>query len=129
MKYRSFICGIISLLLVGVLVAGCGGDSYDKNVQLVRNGTMDRMPGVPIGKAFDQFFDKTSWESFTSTDNETIVEFHGKSKLFDEYVSVTIQFSVHGKTFNLKYVGVGDVPMDDVTALAILDTILSEYKP
>ena len=114
------------MLLVGMLVAGCGGD---KNVQLVREGTMNRMPGVPIGKAFDQFFDKTNWESFTSTDNETIVEFNGKSKLFDEYVNVTIQFSVHGKTFNLRHVGIEGVPMDDAAALAVLDTILSEYKP
>lgn len=128
MNSKRLIFGIISLLLVGVLVGGCG-DDHDKNIQTVRNGTMKRMPNVPIGKAFDQFFDKSKWEAFTSTDNENIVEFNGWSKLFDEYVNVTIQFNVTGKNFKLRHVGIEGIAMDNDTALAILDTILSEYKP
>lgn len=128
MNSKRLICGIISLLLVGVLVGGCG-DDHDKNIQTVRNGTMNRMPNVPIGKAFDQFFDKSNWEAFTSTANEDIVEFTGQSKLFDEYVKVTIQFNVTGKKFNLRHVDVEGITMDNDTALVILDTILSEYKP
>ena len=55
MKARLTLFGIISLLLVGIFIAGCGGEKYDKNVQLVRNGTLKMNPNVPIGKAFDQY--------------------------------------------------------------------------
>lgn len=127
MKTKAALFGIISLMLVGILIAGCS--KYDDNVSLVRNGSMDVRPGVPIGKAFDQFFEKSSWESFTSTKKETIVEFNGESQWLGSPVRFTIQFSVNGKRFHLKYVGFNDLPMDNETSLEIVKTILDEYKP
>ena len=125
---KNFVCGIISLLLIGIFVGGCGG-KYDDDILTVREGTMNRMPNVPIGKAFDQFFDKGNWQSFTSTENERIVEFNGESKIFDESVKITIQFSLNGDKFSLRHLGVDGEAMPDEAALTILDTILSSYKP
>ena len=75
MKSRATIFGIISLLLIGIFIAGCGGEKYDKSILLVRNGTLKMNPNVPIGKAFDQFFANGKWQSFISTENKTFVEF------------------------------------------------------
>lgn len=78
MKIKALVLATISLLVVGIFVSGCGGEKYDSNVKIVRNGSVGNYPNVPVGKAFDQFFSKGNWRSFTSTDNLTIVEFVGE---------------------------------------------------
>lgn len=114
----------MAAILLGVV--GCGG--YDADVLKVREGHMNNRPDVPIGKAFDQFFDKGSWESFTSTENEKIVEFNGDSKIFDETVKAKIQFRLTGETFNLNYVGLDGESMPDAAAVIFVDGILDSYK-
>ena len=123
---KNFLCGIISLLLVGMLVGGCGND----DVSSVRDGTMNMAPGVPIGKAFDQAFDKGSWKSFTSTENERIVEFNGENKLLDETVKTQIQFKLSDDdTFSLEYVGVDGEGLPNEAAVVLMKTILFSYEP
>ena len=123
---KNFLCGIISLLLVGMLVGGCGSD----DVSTVRDGTMNMAPDVPIGKAFNQFFDKGSWKSFTSTEHERIVEFNGENKIFDETVNTKIQFKLKDDdTFSLEYVGVDGEGLPNESAVLFLGTILESYEP
>ena len=71
MQPKKFFSVIIYALMVLTLFGGCSssGSSYDKNVLMVREGTMNMNPSVPIGKAFDQFFANGKWKSFTSTEN------------------------------------------------------------
>lgn len=120
---------LIFLPLIILSLTGCGGTSYDRNVRLVREGSLQMNPTVPIGKAFDQFFINDSWKSFTSTENEQIVEFNGDCNLLDVPVTVKIQFLITGNSFNVKYVGIDDVPMDGLDGLSVLDKVLSEYRP
>ena len=123
---KNFVCGIISLLLVGILISGCGFD----DVSSVRDGTMNMAPDVPIGKAFNQFFDKGSWKSFTSTKNERIVEFNGESKIFDETVKTKIQFKLTGDdAFRLDYVGIDGEGMPHLMAVTFVNEILDSYEP
>ena len=126
MTKKTILFGVIFLMLVGILTAGCG---EDKNVAAVRNGTMHMCPGVPVGKAFDQFFEKTSWKSFTSTSNETIVEFVGESEWMGLKAKFTIQFDVKGQNFNLRYLDFNGLPMDTETSIEMVRTILEEYRP
>ncbi|MBE8948987.1 MAG: hypothetical protein SR3Q1_00080 [Quinella sp. 3Q1] len=129
MKARLTLFGIISLLLVGIFIAGCGGEKYDKNVQLVRNGTLKMNPNVPIGKAFDQFFANGKWKSFTSTENKSVVEFNGDCSWYNAPAKMTIQFIiVEENAFNLEYVGINDVAMNLFESTGIVEKVLSEYK-
>ena len=122
---KNFLCGMIFLLLVGMFVGGCGSD----DVSTVRDGTMNMAPDVPIGKAFDQFFDKGSWKSFTSTENKRIVEFNGENKIFDETVNTKIQFKLKDDdTFSLEYFGVDGESLPNESAVLLLGTILDSYK-
>lgn len=77
MQTKKFFLVIVSALMAVALFVGCAGGGYDKNVLMVREGTMNMNPSVPVGKAFDQFFANGKWQSFTSTENELIVEFNG----------------------------------------------------
>ena len=128
MNSKRLIFGIITLLLVGVLVGGCGGDKYDKNVQTVRNGRFYMTPNVPVGKAFDQFFSDGKWHSFTSTDNETIVEFTGGCTWYNAPAKMLVQFNVEGENFVLRYVDINGVAMNFEDSASILEKVLSEYK-
>ena len=131
MKKRTLLIGIISLMIVGVLAAGCG-DDYDKNVLLVRNGTMNMMPDDPIDKAFDKFFNKGgSWRSFTSTQNETIVEFEGKYTLLASTPSkALVQFKLTGgKNFDLQYVALDGEAMDYDERIIFTGMVLAAYTP
>lgn len=125
---KTITLGIISLLLLGIFTAGCSG-KYDKNVMLVREGTMNMKPDVPLGKALDKFFDKSEWKSFTSTQNETIVEFNGSGKWLDTYQTVRMQFSIIGNEFNFRYMEINGMAIDTEIALGILFEILNEYQP
>lgn len=119
----------ISLMFIAIIFTSCG-DAADKNIQLVKNGTMDNMPNVPIGKAFDQFFSNGKWTSFKSTDNKQMVEFNGNCLFLDEQVSMKIQFEILNDTrFALYYVGMDGEDLPDVTRPDVLNRILEDYKP
>lgn len=128
MKTKLTVLSVISLMLVSIFMAGCGGEKYNKTIQLVRNGTLQMNPNVPIGKAFDQFFAKGKWESFTSTDNQTVVEFNGECTWYNAPAKIKVQFIVNGNNFNLEYVDINGVSMNLIERAGIIEKVLSEYK-
>ena len=121
--------GLIFLPLIILSLAGCDGTNYDRDVQLVREGYLQINPNVPIGKAFDQFFINDSWKSFTSTENQKIVEFNGECTFNDEPATLKIQFEIFGNEFRVYHVGLNKVPLNDFEGLGVVDKILSEYRP
>ena len=125
---KSAILLCIAFLTVAIMTAGCG-DNYDKTVLVVRNGTFYMNPDVPVGKAFDQFFANGKWKSFTSTENETIVEFNGECTWYNSPANMKVQFNVEGTSFLLRYVDINGVKMNFDDSIAIMDKVLSEYKP
>ena len=130
MKINFRFVGLIFFALIIFLSTGCSeGTKYDANVQMVREGSLNMNPGVPIGKAFDQFFINDSWRSFTSTENEKIVEFKGECTFGNEPATLKVQFEISGNEFNVHYVGLNNVPLNDLDGLGVLDKILSEYQP
>lgn len=129
MKGKVILAGIISLMIIGNLAAGCG-DSYDKTVQIVRNSTLAMNPNVPVGKAFDQFFANGKWRSFTSTENETIVEFSGECTWFNAPAKMLVQFNIiDGESFMLQYVDINGVAFDFMDSASVIEKVLSEYRP
>ncbi len=128
MKTKLTVLSVISLMLVSIFMAGCGGEKYNKTIQLVRNGTLQMNPNVPIGKAFDQFFSNGKWESFTSTDNQTVVEFNGECTWYNAPAKIKVQFIVNGSNFNLEYVDINGVSMNLIERAGIIEKVLSEYK-
>lgn len=123
----NFIAVMVSMLLISILFSGCG-DNYDKNVQMVREGTLYVAPDIPIGKAFDQFFANGKWKSFESTDNQLVVEFNGDCTWYNAPAKMKVQFVINGNEFNVYHVGINDVPMDELDSFGIVAKILEEYK-
>lgn len=128
MKTKLTVLSLISLMLVSIFMAGCGGEKYNKTIQLVRNGTIKMNPDVPIGKAFDQFFSNGQWKSFTSTENKTVVEFNGDCTFNNAPAKMKVQFIVDGKSFNLDYVSINDVSLNLFESAGVIGKVLSEYK-
>lgn len=127
MKNKAVLCGIISLVLIGIFMAGCG-ENYDKTVQLVRNGNLKMNPDVPIGKAFDKFFANGKWKSFISTENQTVVEFNGDCTFDGSPAKTKVQFIVDGNSFNLEYVDINGVALNLFESAAVIEKVLSEYN-
>ena len=121
---------IIFSVLIIFLFAGCSDTKkYDMNVQMVRDGSLYMNPNVPVGKAFDQFFVNGKWKSFTSTNNEKIVEFTGDCTFADAPATFNIQFVIDGLEFSTHYVAINNVPLNDFDGISALEKILSEYRP
>lgn len=119
----------INSILVILLFTACSSQE-DKNIELVRNGTMNMYPNVPIGKAFNQFFSNGKWKAFTSTDNKQIVEFNGNCYWLDETVPMKIQFTINNDSqFSLSYVGIDNVDIPQEVRADILYGILEKYQP
>ena len=117
-------------LFISIIFAGCA-EKGDKNIQLVKNGSMDSNPNVPLGKAFDHFFSNGKWTSFTTKNNEEIVEFNGRCLFLElEEVDVKIQFEIlNKKRFSLVHMSIDGENLDSETRNIILSGILEDYQP
>lgn len=125
---KKFFCVFICLILFVGIFAGCKGKP-DPNVMMVREGTLDMNPGVPVGKAFDQFFANGKWESFTSTEGKTVVEFNGKCQWYNQPADFRIQFDVKGERFEIWYVSLNDQQLNIIEGIGVVGKVLSEYRP
>ena len=122
---RKIFQALILTVLISSIFTGCG---YDKNVMVVRDGTLYAAPDVPIGKAFDKFFKNGEWKSFKSKDNKTIVEFTGDCTLYNETSKMTFQFIVQKQEFTLSYVELNGTALDEVERLGIIGMVLEVYR-
>ena len=123
-KKLIFIVVIISLM--SVLFAGCDDDKY---VQTVKNGSLDMAKGVPIGKAFDQFFSNEKWESFVSENNERIVEFNGECRWNNNPATCCVQFRIlNDSRFEVSYLDINGVSMNWWDSSGILNKVFQQYK-
>lgn len=126
---KNFWTVIAAFMFVAVIFTACG-EQQDRNIQLIRNGTMNAQPNIPIGKAFDQFFSNGAWESFISKNNEQIVEFNGECFFIDEKIPMRIQFTIlSDNSFSLSYLGMDGVDIPSDVRMDILNGILEKYKP
>lgn len=126
---KKFFGVAASFMIIAIIFTGCA-DKGERNIQLVKNGTMDSNPNVPIGKAFSQFFDNGTWKSFKSKKGNTIVEFKGNCYYLDENVSMTIQFKIlNDEQFNLQYIEINGVNIPEEMQPAVLQGILENYQP
>ena len=113
----------IMLTTLTLMTAGCGDD---KNVTLVKKGTMQMEPNIEIGKAFDKFFGNPKWKSFKSTDNQQIVEFNGDCTWNDRPAKCKMQFIIlNNERFELHYVGINGNDMTKLEGSAIMHKALT----
>lgn len=73
----------ITLAATGLLLisAGCQSLPTGTNlVSVVKNGTIEAYPSVPIGRAFEATFDNPQWRSAESEKGVKFVEFNGRLK-------------------------------------------------
>ncbi len=126
---KKFFSVFASFMLITIIFAGCA-EKGDKNIQLVKNGSMDSNPNVPIGKAFDHFFSNGKWTSFTTKNDEEIVEFNGRCLFLDVEVPMKIQFEIlNKKRFSLVHMSIDGENLDATSRNIILSGILEDYKP
>lgn len=123
---KKLILIVVIISLMSVLFAGCGDDKY---VQTVKNGSLDMAKGVPIGKAFDQFFSNEKWESFVSENNERIVEFNGECRWNNNPATCCVQFRIlNDSRFEVSYLDINGVSMNWWDSSGILNKVFQQYK-
>ena len=123
---KKLILIAVIISLISVLFAGCGDDKY---VHTVKNGSLDMAKGVPIGKAFDQFFSNEKWESFVSENNERIVEFNGECRWNNNPATCCVQFRIlNDSRFEVSYLDINGVSMNWWDSSSILNKVFQQYK-
>lgn len=119
---RLIICTII--LVFSLILSGC----YDKNVLTVREGSLTRYPNVKIGDAFDSFFSDGQWKSFTSTENDEVVEFNGKAFWDNKPADYKFKFLVKGNSFELYTTSVNGNISNPFLSAIIMTKIMNTYE-
>lgn len=123
---KKLILVVVLISLFSVLFTGCGDDKY---VQTVKNGSLEMASGVPIGKAFDQFFSNEKWKSFVSDNNEHIVEFNGECRWNNNPATCCVQFRMLSENrFEVSYLDINGVSMNWLDGSSILNKVLHQYK-
>lgn len=123
---KKLILIAVIISLISVLFAGCGDDKY---VHTVKNGSLDMAKGVPIGKAFDQFFSNEKWKSFVSENNERIVEFNGECRWNNNPATCCVQFRIlNDSRFEVSYLDINGVSMNWWDSSSILNKVFQQYK-
>lgn len=150
MKLKAlFLAMMVATMMV---VTGCGDDSSATDsapaattaetsnsqlsdadyINMVKGGTLNLNPNVPMGAAFDQFFDGGNgvWTSFISDDADKarVVEFSGDCTWNGKPARLLVQFTVKGDAFEMNYIEVDGAQMSHEDSLASLQTILDSYK-
>lgn len=110
-----------------LFISGCGTDKY---VSLVKQGSLNSHPNVPIGEAFDQFFSYPKWESLETKDKRRIVRVSGNCMYNDREAKLTVNFLITGEsTFELRSCSINFSPQPPLKRNAIVAQILDEYNP
>ncbi len=126
-QVRIHIVLSVILLTLGLSIMGCG--SEDKYVRLVKTGSMQMEPNIKIGTAFNEFFAKPKWRSYTEgkgTYERHIVEFTGDFTWYNSPAKCNIHFIVTSETeFELQNVYINDVRMDTEESLVLLHKFLT----
>ncbi|NVJ91094.1 MAG: hypothetical protein HWE34_05530 [Methylocystaceae bacterium] len=81
------------LILVGLTVNSANaGWLSQSDVNLVKEGSMEMLPNVPLGKVMNIRFDHGTWDEFESDLGEKVVEFKGRvsQALHDRVVDLIV---------------------------------------
>ncbi len=137
-------CAIAAILAASLLtLTACGSDSSSDsgsdfsasdladlfsdsaNVSSVKNGTVGACPSATLGEMADAFMSSPSWEEFTSTSGNTVVQLTGEIS-YDGYpAEAVLQWSVSGSTFDTEYFGINDVGQSLITVSALYSKMCS----
>ena len=132
--------GILSacmVLLLAIFFTGCSKDTTsaptekkaDQYVEQVKNGSMEIVPNVKVGKAFADFFVNGTWKSFVADDKSRVVEFTGELTWKKKPAQCTIQFILQDdKSFKLGALAINDVELPMFESMPILEKILKGDK-
>lgn len=121
------IIAAIFVIVILIIVFSSGGDNY---VDMVKGGYLSDYPNMPIGAAFDSFFDNPEWKSFQAGDGSTIVEFNGTCTYWNEDTNCTFQFEVREDSgeFEITYAGFGtNDSMSILEMYALLESVEDNY--
>jgi major membrane immunogen (membrane-anchored lipoprotein) len=99
--------------------------SDSANVSAVKNGTVGACPSATLGEMADAFMSSPSWEEFTSTSGNTVVQLTGDIS-YDGYPAEAIlQWTVSGSTFDTEYFGIDGVGQSLITVSALYSNMCS----
>lgn len=98
-KKLFIIVGVILAAIIIIAVCFSGSD-----ISTVKNGSPYDYPDKTWGEALDEVCKKSEWDSFTSEDGDSIVEYNGVIK--SSGLDICIQFEVDDDEFEIKYMEV-----------------------
>lgn len=102
-KLIATIAGVVVVLIVIItVVSGSSGgsddmqgSSLDQNlINKVRDYAPSDTKGITYGEAFAAFYGDPTWKSFTTAENENVVEFSGKCTYKGKTGEAYLQFTV-----------------------------------
>jgi major membrane immunogen (membrane-anchored lipoprotein) len=141
MKKKSALT--VFLLASMIAITGCGSDSNSDsssdysasdlaelfadsaNVSSVKNGTVGACPSATLGEMADAFMSSPSWEEFTSTTGNTVVQLSGEISYDGNPAEAVLQWSVSGSSFETEYFGINDVGQSIITVSALYSKMCS----
>lgn len=121
---------ISGALVIFGIVNPDGMEGQQKYIRMIKETAPQAYPDITYGEAFEAFFGDDSWNYFKSTDEQDVVEFHGKCQYDGEEAEVTIQYLVSYEegTLQLYTMAINDEPQTEFVQLLMLEKIFESYE-
>ena len=128
---------VSAIAIIGVVASDSGssssGGSYyvpveSPYVRMVKGATNSSY-GITYGAAFENFFSDTSWDYFTSTDGQHVVEFEGDFYYDGSPATATVQFvlNISEGTFTVYHLSINDVSQSRFMLSALIQKVFESY--
>jgi hypothetical protein len=127
-KQRKTVSAVLSIavvLIIGAVVLNHSSILNSREVNLVRNGTLQAFPDKTVGRAFDDALHNTKWESITASDGNTYVNVKGRAIYIGREVEVAVQFRVDydAGAFEIHAFEIDGVPQGLLILWGLLDSL------
>lgn len=100
---------IIVMILLALSFLSCG-DS--KEIEAVKNGTLNGYPHKTLGKAIDGFVGNPKWEEIKAEDGNKYINISGKIEYYKKETNILLQYKVKDNSFEFNALEFNDIPQN-----------------
>lgn len=100
---------ILFMILIALSFLSCG-DS--KEVEAVKNGTLNGYPYKTLGKAVEEFVGSPKWEEITAEDGNKYVNISGKIEYYKKETNILLQYKVSNSSFEFNALEFNGIPQN-----------------
>lgn len=134
MRGRSSMKKIFSIIgtvvIIIIIISFLWGHKSDKYIDIVKNGNLQKYPGVTINQAVKGFFGSPEWENNGEKDGFVYVTVSGKMMYMEKEVNAALQFKIdkENNSFEVYALEFNGVPQNLLMKATLIEKMFGDSK-